>query len=149
MPTFSAAVLCLVVGITDGDTVKLRCGDAAEEKVRLLQIDAPEKKQAFGTQAKKALSELAYEKTVHLERSGTDRYGRTLGRVSLDGTDLNVEMVWRGFAWCYRRYLSDPSCLAIEEDARRHRHGLWVEASPIAPWDFRRSATANESTPIP
>jgi hypothetical protein len=56
MPALSAAVLCMVVGISDGDTIKVRCGEAAEEKVRLLQIDAPEKKQAFGTKAKEALS---------------------------------------------------------------------------------------------
>ena len=138
MPTLSAAVLCLVVGISDGDTVKLRCGEADEERVRLLQIDAPERKQPFGSKAKDMLSELAYQKQVQLERGGTDRYGRTLGRLSLDGTDLNLEMVRRGFAWCYRKYLTDQGCLAIEADARDHRRGLWADAAPVPPWEFRR-----------
>ena len=146
MPTLSAAVMCLVVGISDGDTVKLRCGDAPEEKVRLLQIDAPEKKQAFGTKAKEALSDLAYDKRVQLERSGTDRYGRTLGRLTLDGTDLNFEMVRRGFAWCYRKYLTDDRCLAIEDDARRNGRGLWADAEPTPPWEFRRARPAPQRT---
>lgn len=145
MPSLSAAVLCLVVGISDGDTIKVRCGAEDEEKVRLLQIDAPEKKQAFGTQAKQMLSDLAYGKNVQLERSSTDRYGRTLGRITLDGTDLNFEMVRLGFAWCYRKYLTDESCLAIEADAIVHRRGLWTDSSPIPPWEFRHPAPADET----
>ena len=137
MASLSVAVLCLVVGVSDGDTIKVRCGDTPEEKVRLLQIDAPEKKQAFGTKAKEVLSDLAFGKTVQLERGSPDRYGRTLGRLTLDSTDLNFEMVRRGFAWCYLKYLTDQSCLTIEADAREHRRGLWADASPIPPWEFR------------
>lgn len=137
-------MLCLVVGISDGDTVKVRCGEAEEEKVRLVQIDAPEKKQAFGTKAKEALSDLAFRKNIQLERSGTDRYKRTLGRLILDGADLNFEMVRLGFAWCYLKYLTDESCLAIEADARQHRRGLWADASPIPPWEFRHPPTAKD-----
>ena len=142
MPTLSAAVLCLVVGISDGDTVKVRCGEAPEEKVRLLQIDAPEKKQAFGSKAKETLSDLAFGKNVQVERGGTDRYGRTLGRLSLDGTDLNFEMVRRGFAWCYRKYLTDRACLAIESEARDERRGLWIDSAPVPPWEFRHPSPA-------
>lgn len=130
-------MLCLVVGVSDGDTIKVRCGETEEEKVRLVQIDAPEKKQAFGSKAKDALSDLAFQKNIQLERSGTDRYGRTLGRIVLDGTDLNFEMVRLGFAWCYLKYLTDQSCVAIEADARQHRRGLWADASPVPPWEFR------------
>lgn len=149
MSALSAAVLCLVVGISDGDTIKVRCGEAAEERVRLLQIDAPEKKQAFGTKAKEALSDLVYAKQIHLERSSTDRYGRTLGRLTLDGTDINFEMVRRGFAWCYRKYLTDPSCLAIEADAKQAHRGLWADAEPVPPWEFRHLAKAEMPAPQP
>lgn len=146
MASLGAAVLCLVVGISDGDTVKVRCGEADEEKVRLVQIDAPEKKQAFGTKAKEALSDIAFRKNIQLERRGTDRYKRTLGRLILDGTDLNFEMVRLGFAWCYLKYLTDQSCLEIEADARQHGRGLWADASPIPPWEFRH---APKNTPQP
>lgn len=145
MPSLSAAVLCLVVGITDGDTIKVRCGTDDEEKVRLVQIDAPEKKQAFGTQAKQMLSDLAHDKNIQLERHSTDRYGRTLGRITLDGTDLNFEMVRLGYAWCYRKYLTDESCLVIEDDARQHHRGLWTDASPTPPWEFRHPVSTTPS----
>lgn len=137
MPVLTTAVLCLVVGISDGDTIKVRCGEGAEEKVRLLQIDAPEKKQAFGSKAKDALSELIYGKAIHLESASKDRYGRTLGRVTLDGSDINFQMVRLGYAWCYRKYLTDDGCLEIEAGARSARRGLWSDPSPTPPWDFR------------
>lgn len=138
MPSVAAAVLCLVVGVTDGDTIKVRCGNADEEKVRLLQIDAPEKKQPFGTKAKEALSAMVFSKQVQLERYDTDRYGRTLGVITLEGQDINFAMVEQGYAWCYKKYLTDQSCLGIEDGARRARRGLWVEETPVPPWEFRR-----------
>lgn len=140
MPALSAAVLCLVVAITDGDTIKVRCGEAPEEKVRLLQIDAPEKSQAFGTRAKEALSALIFGKSVELERGGQDRYGRTLARITLDNNDINFEMVREGYAWCYRKYLTEQGCLALEEGARSGRRGLWADAEPLPPWEFRQAA---------
>lgn len=133
-------MLWLVVGVSDGDTIKLRCGTENEEKIRLLQLDAPEKKQAFGTKAKQALSDRIFGKQVNLERGNTDRYGRTLGRITLDGSDINLEMVSSGYAWRFRKYLTDESCLAIEADAQVHRRGLWADASPVPPWEFRHPA---------
>jgi micrococcal nuclease len=83
-----------------------------------------------------------YGKQVQLERASTDRYGRTLGRLTLEGADINFEMVRRGFAWCYRKYLTDESCLGIEEQAKRSRRGLWADASPVPPWEFRHPEPA-------
>lgn len=134
----AVALTCLVVGVTDGDTIKVRCGDGEQEKVRLTQIDTPERKQAFGTQAKQALSDLVYKQQVKLIREDKDRYGRTLGAVHKDGVHINFELVRMGMAWCYRRYLKDPSCLDFEQSAREKKMGLWVDEKPIAPWEFRR-----------
>ncbi len=56
------------VAITDGDTLKVLYVEGetkSEIKIRLFGIDAPEKKQAFGTQAKTALSELAFGKDLN------------------------------------------------------------------------------------
>lgn len=139
MSTIAAAALCLDVGITDGDSIKVRCGDQPQESVRLTQIDTPERKQAFGARAKQALSDAIYRREVQLVREGTDRYKRTLGAVYLDGRHVNFEMVRDGYAWCYRAYLKDKSCLAIEAEARATKRGLWVDPSPVPPWDFRRS----------
>lgn len=138
MPALAAAALCLVVGITDGDTIKVRCGEGEQEKVRLTQIDTPERKQAFGTQAKQALSELIFQKEIQLVREGKDRYQRVLGAIYLDGVHINFEMVRNGFAWCYLKYLTDDSCLELESNARDSRSGLWADTGAVPPWDFRR-----------
>lgn len=136
MPTLAA--LCLVVAIIDGDTIKVRCNEGPQEKVRLTQIDAPERKQAFGNTAKQALSGLIYGKEIQLQREKTDRYGRTLGAVYLDGLHVNFELVRQGMAWCYRKYLTDPACLGIEAEAKREAVGLWSVPGAVQPWEFRR-----------
>lgn len=63
---------------------------------------------------------------------------RTLAFASLEGSGINAAMVEQGYAWCYRKYLTDQACLGIEDGARRARRGLWVDALPAPPWEFRR-----------
>lgn len=140
MPIAATAVLCLVVGVSDGDTIKVRCGQELEQKVRLSQIDAPEKAQPFGQRAKQHLSDLIYKHQVELVDHGKDRYGRTLGTVRLDGQDINWRMVNDGLAWCYLKYLRDKGCLTIEAHARSDRRGLWQDADAVAPWAWRKTA---------
>ena len=53
-----------VVGVSDGDTITLLADDNTQYKIRLMGIDAPEKKQAFGTVSKTSLSDLIYSKRV-------------------------------------------------------------------------------------
>ncbi len=136
----AAALLCLVVGVTDGDTIKVRCGDEPQERIRLVEIDAPEKRQPYGHKAKEALSDLIYNKEITVVRKGTDRYKRTLGQLSLDGVDINRQMVREGYAWCYRQYLKDKSCLQDEAEAREAKKGLWQDPDPQPPWEFRHPA---------
>lgn len=128
-----------VIGVTDGDTMKMLC-DGIETKVRLDQIDAPERNQPFGSKAKEVLSNLVFNRTVRLESSGTDRYGRTLGTLWIGETDANREMIRMGYAWAYRRYLRDQSLIEVEADAKASRRGLWSDPNPIPPWDFRKVA---------
>lgn len=136
------AALCLVVGISDGDSIKVRCDQQPEERVRLTQIDTPERGQAFGAKAKQALSDLLFGEHVHLVREGKDRYGRTLGSTYLEDEHINFAMVRKGMAWCYRAYLTDPSCLPIEAAAQRARAGLWSDPEPVPPWEYRREKRA-------
>ncbi len=72
-----------VVGVADGDTLTV-LHDRKQIKVRLTEIDAPEKKQAFGNRSKQSLSDLCFNKTATLDNKGKDRYGRTLARVTCD-----------------------------------------------------------------
>jgi micrococcal nuclease len=128
-----------VVGISDGDTISvLREGKAV--KVRLHGVDTPEKAQAFGTQARKFTSDLAFQREVTVEVHTTDRYGRLVGEVRLpDGRSLNQELVRAGMAWWYRQYAPKETTLAqLEADARAAKRGLWADAHPVPPWEWRK-----------
>lgn len=126
-----------VVGVTDGDTITvLRAGQP--ERVRLLGIDAPEKRQAHGAQAKAFVSSLAHGTTVTVRTTERDRNGRILGEVLLpDGRSLNQELVRAGYAWWFRRYSRDPVLARLEQEAREGRRGLWADRAPEPPWDYR------------
>ncbi|NTV01201.1 MAG: thermonuclease family protein [Chlorobiaceae bacterium] len=138
-PAFAAAPAAVgrCVGVSDGDTVTLLM-EGGPEKVRLYGIDAPEKVQPFGQKAKQYASSIVYGREALLERLGTDRYGRTIGRVAVGGRSLNEEMLRAGLAWHYRAYSNDPRLAALESEARRARRGLWADPAPVPPWSFRR-----------
>ena len=71
-----------VVGITDGDTLTLLV-DRTQHKIRLAQIDTPERAQPWGTRARQALSDKVFRKDVTVRVSDTDRYGRLIGKIWL------------------------------------------------------------------
>jgi micrococcal nuclease len=134
---------CLVVGVTDGDTLTVRCGKSKQEKVRLAEVDAPEKRQPFGSAAKARCSELAYGKEVTLVGGKKDRYGRTVAGVLLPGGEsLGRALIRDGFAWWYKEYSKDPSLGALEEEARNEKRGLWKDELPVRPAEFRRPKKA-------
>jgi endonuclease YncB( thermonuclease family) len=128
-----------VVGVTDGDTIKVLHAHHSET-VRLLGVDAPEKRQAYGDRARRFTAELAFDRTVTVRTSGRDRNGRLLGEVVLpDGRSLSQEIVRAGYAWWFRKYSSDIQLARLEEEARQDRRGLWADAAPTAPWEYRIS----------
>jgi endonuclease YncB( thermonuclease family) len=132
-----------VVAIADGDTVTVLDESNTQYKIRLTGIDAPEKKQPFGSKSKEHLSSLIFNKQVTVEFSKKDRYGRTIGKITVDGVDANLEQVKAGMAWHYKQYqkeqsVGDRSAYAkAEEVARVENHGLWVDPEPIPPWEWR------------
>ncbi|HEP9428521.1 TPA: thermonuclease family protein [Pseudomonas aeruginosa] len=130
-----------VVGVIDGDTLDVLV-DKRPVRVRLAQIDAPEKRQAFGTRARQALSSLAFRQDVTVIEAGPDRYGRTVGTVYVGAVNVNNELVRQGMAWAYRRYVTDPAVIQIEAEARREKRGLWVDPSPVPPWEYRHQSAA-------
>jgi endonuclease YncB( thermonuclease family) len=125
-----------VVGVTDGDTIKV-LHTKQSETVRLLGVDAPEKRQAYGDRARRFTAELAFDRTVTVRSSGRDRNGRLLGEVVLpDGRSLTRAGAGRlrlGFQILARR------ARRLEEEARQDRRGLWADAAPTAPWEYRVS----------
>lgn len=133
-----------VVGISDGDTVTVLDSTNTQYKIRLSGIDAPEKKQAFGNVAKKTLSDLIYDKQVDVSYSKLDRYQRVVGKILLGSQDVNLEMIKAGMAWHYKKYQKEQpfedrlNYLQAEVAAKEQKRGLWADAEPIAPWDFRK-----------
>lgn len=138
--THSSILTGSVVGVADGDTLTILTGDRKEVRIRLAEIDAPEKGQPFGQRSKQSLSDLVFDKEVQVHVQTTDRYGRTVGRVFIGDLDVNLEQIKRGVAWVYRTYSRDSSLLSLEEDAKAAKRGLWSEPNPTPPWDFRRAA---------
>jgi len=128
-----------VVGIADGDTLTIMVGGQNQIKVRLSEIDAPEKSQPFGQRSKQSLSELCIDKDAVLQTTDTDRYGRTVARVHCAGVDANAEQIRVGLAWAYRKYLHDKSLLNLESEARTAKLGLWIDSDPLPPWEYRKS----------
>ncbi len=128
-----------VVGITDGDTLTLLVNRRQQVRVRLSDIDTPERRQPYGTRARQDLSGLVFRKTVRVVVRDTDRYGRTVGRVHAGAVDVNAELVRLGAAWVYRDYSNDPALLRLEATARCERRGLWrlPEAERVPPWEWR------------
>jgi len=133
-----ADLLGVVVSVVDGDTVIVLV-DRKPVRVRLADIDAPEKAQAFGNRAKQILSSAVYQRSVVVQTSGTDRYGRMIGTIREGGRNINRLMVEQGMAWAYRKYLVDRSFLDVEASARSSRAGLWIDPNPVPPWEWRAS----------
>lgn len=137
-----SALLCLVVAISDGDTLTARCGTPGayqQMKVRIAAIDAPERKQAFGQKSRQHLVQLCFRQRAALQPLGEDSYGRTVANVRCGGTDVATAQVRTGLAWVYTPYASGHPYLApLQHKARSNGVGLWSQKRPLAPWDYRR-----------
>lgn len=130
--------IVLIVGVSDGDTLTALTSDHQQIKVRLANIDAPEKRQPYGQRSKQSLSDLCFQKQAEIATQTTDRYGRTVAVVTCEGTEANREQVARGMAWVYTRYNKDPSLTAIEENAKVDKRGLWSDPQAVPPWEWRK-----------
>ena len=128
-----------VVGISDDDTVTVIDKLSKQHKVRLMGIDAPDKSQAFGNEAKQTLSNYIYTKEVSVEYKKLDKYKRIVGKVTLDGQYICLRMIREGMAWHYKHYEKEQSKTdrdlyrETETSARKMKIGLWIYAQPIEP----------------
>ena len=129
-----------VVHVSDGDTVTVLTDQDKEVKIRLSEIDTPEKAQPWGSKAKQAMSDLVAGKRVEVRPASTDRYGRTIAHLWIDGTSVAHELVKQGHAWVYRRYAEDKSLFMLEREARKAARGLWSlpKSERQKPWEWRR-----------
>lgn len=127
-----------VIGIADGDTLTV-LHDQRPLKIRLADIDAPEKKQSFGQRSKESLSDMCFGKDATYRTQAIDKYGRTVARVTCGGIDVNRAQVERGMAWVYVQYHTDSNLPSVQSFARFSRKGLWTDKVPVPPWEYRHS----------
>jgi endonuclease YncB( thermonuclease family) len=129
------------VGVHDGDSMTLLLETPEgkrQAKIRLDAIDAPELGQPFATRSKQCLSGKVFGKECAVESLGADKYGRTIGRVTVDGKDVNAEMLEAGMAWHFAKYDSRKEMADRQEDAKKRSVGLWSGDNPIPPWNWRK-----------
>ena len=142
-----------VVGVTDGDTITVLDADRQQHKIRLGGIDAPEKAQPFGQRSKENLSRLVFNKDVRVESEKRDKYRRIVGKVWVQPADCPTcpmtldagqAQLAAGMAWWYRKYAKEQSAEDRgryefeEQEAKVRRVGLWGDADPVPPWEWRR-----------
>lgn len=156
-PTAMADVFSArVIVVMDGDTLMV-LRQEHKIKIRLANIDAPEKDQPFGKESRDSLWELVGRKEVSVETKAVDRYGRIVALVSINGRNISLEQVRRGMAWgstgsnkIYRaaprentptRYShpsrSKSSYAEVQHQAQTAQRGLWFEHDPKHPRDWR------------
>lgn len=133
-----------VASVHDGDTLTLQTG-AEQKKIRLAGIDAPELKQTFGPESRDALRLSVLNQSVTVDTNKQDRYGRAVGKVLLNGEDVNLKQVSAGLAWVYTEYIKELSVedrqqyRAAETAANDAHRGLWQDEEPVAPWTYRKT----------
>ena len=128
----------LVVDVVDGDTLWF-LNDGKKEKLRLSQIDAPERSQPYGLEATQFLEQLVLDKEITIDLQGKkDRYGRYLGEVFFEEENINKLLVRNGLAWVYDRYVIDKSYYKDLEIAKNKEMNIWSSDNQISPWEWRR-----------
>lgn len=137
IPAAAQSLTGRVVAVHDGDTVTVRT-DKATVRIRLVGIDCPEYKQPFSSRARQFTSRLVFGKTVDVRGEGYDRYNRLLGRIYVDGTDVNLALVRAGLAWHFDESPATRDLALAEREARAGRLGLWATPNPVPPWRWRR-----------
>ena len=145
LPCYSNVLNGRIVAIADGDTLTILDGTHTQHKIRIVGIDAPEKRQGFGQRSKASLAALAFNHTAKADCRKIDRYKRNLCVVSVGGRDVGLEQIRAGMAWHYKHYAKEqPASERVayeraENEAKAKRLGLWVDADPVPPWDWRRN----------
>lgn len=127
--------------VLDGDTILARREAGGHPmKVRLADIDAPEKGQDFGDASKQALAKLLAGREVRVAPVAVDGYGRLVAWLYMDDIpdSVNAELIRRGMAWEYSLHHRNQEYLRLQEEARRARRGLWAQRDPVAPSQWRK-----------
>lgn len=129
----------VVTRVKDGDTLVVR-SNGRDYTIRLAEIDAPEKRQPGGLNARVFLEAQVFGKQATVKQETIDRYGRIVGHVVIAGQDMSARLVQFGHAWQYVAYSDSEQLAELEAEARDKKRGLWAaQEKPIPPWEWRKS----------
>ena len=130
-----------VIKVIDGDTLTLLASNNAKIKIRLAEIDTPEKAQPYGQEAKQILQNLVFGKKIYAITEAQDRYGRKVSSVYVGDIWINGKLVEKGAAWVYRQYSNNTILIAKEQQAKNKKLGLWAlpASKRIPPWQWRKN----------
>ena len=127
-----------VTKVVDGDTVYASYKGKIH-KMRLLEIDAPERDQPMGNESTAFLKGLLIDKLIDADITGQDRYERDLAKIYVKGKDINRIMVSNGMTWVYDAYVTDQSFYKNQALAQTQQLGVWSTGDAIPPWTWRRN----------
>lgn len=127
-----------ITRIKDGDSLVGHSVDGFEIEIRLAHIDAPERYQDFGEQARQELVRLCFNKNAALSGSKKDGYGRLLATVTCGNVHVNQHMLETGHAWVYDKYNAHLTFPALEKKAAENCAGLWGQSRAVPPWVYRK-----------
>lgn len=133
-----------VTRVIDGDTFIAENEEKARLVIRLKDIDCPEIDQPYGQESKALALGMMARQSITLSGLKKDKYERALALAILDdGRIVNHELVRLGACWKYSK-ADDPVLQGLEDSARTKQIGLWAQANPTAPWDFRKAQRLKE-----
>lgn len=155
-----AALICLsaptnatefsgkVIAVIDGDTLLVMRG-SHPVKVRLAEVDAPEKTQPFGMASQKSLAEMVKGKQIKVVSTAVDDYERLIAKVHAGEVNVNHEQVRRGMAWEYSRFHSNRELMALQHEAQQAKRGLWADEGAVEPSQWRRQHPSAVAAQLP
>lgn len=121
----------------DGDTLRIRDQNDRVHKVRIQGIESPEDGQPFFKAARDHLGKVTKGRDLEVTEVGKDTAGLTLATIRINGQDLRIDILAAGMAWHQRSVVDDPVLEAEERGAKARHVGLWIDADPVAPWEWR------------
>jgi endonuclease YncB( thermonuclease family) len=144
---YSLEIIGVVSKVSDGDTFTLVKEDKSLVKIRLAEVDCPEKMQLFGQEAKQFTTNLILNKHISVNVKNVDMHGRNVGTVILDDkTNLNEELVKNGLAWWYFSFSKDKELRNLQLKAMANHKGLWVFPKPTPPWIYRKDVKLRQNS---
>ncbi|MFL0096075.1 thermonuclease family protein [Tenacibaculum maritimum] len=128
-----------VIKVKDGDTIVVMDSEYQKFTIRIADIDCPEKSQPFGNKAKRFVLDEIGGEMVNVEIKSHDRYGRAIGNIFYNNTNLSVELLKNGLAWHYKEYSKNKFYQRLEDNARLNKIGLFIDTNAIRPSVYRKS----------